>query len=234
MAKKMTVDDARAQFANATQTYWVCPITQERFPADDRVAIEKHQARVLAQMESKERSKQKAARIKELQKEFAAAESLDAVRAWALRKIQLEIATFSVESLPGMAVYTPAKVLPTVRDVYIRVQGGKALTPAVKQALGLVQGKTMGIGTGTTWLLAVRASSPLGRKIQQWHLQPKKLGKEAKEHLLASNEEYRARMEKLKELSATIHALREETRALVAQQEAVREHVRGAVPDDLR
>ena len=111
---------------------------------------------------------------------------------------------------------------------------GKALTPAVKQALGLVQGKTMGSGTGTTWLLAVRASSPLGRKIQQWHLQPKKLGKEAKEHLLASNEEYRARMEKLKELSATIHALREETRALVAQQEAVREHVRGAVPDDLR
>ena len=69
---------------------------------------------------------------------------------------------------------------------------GKALTPAVKQALGLVQGKTMGIGTGTTWLLAVRASSPLGQKIQQWHLQPKKLGKEAKEHLLASNEEYRA------------------------------------------
>ena len=111
---------------------------------------------------------------------------------------------------------------------------GKALTPAVKQALGLVQGKTMGIGTGTTWLLAVRASSPLGQKIQQWHLQPKKLGKEAKEHLLASNEEYRARMEKLKELSATIHALREETRALVAQQEAVREHVRGAVPNDLR
>ena len=41
-------------------------------------------------------------------------------------------------------------------------------------------------------------------------------------------------MEKLKELSATIHALREETRALVAQQEAVREHVRGAVPNDLR
>ena len=115
--------DARAQFANATQTYWVCPITQECFPADDRVAIEKHQARVLAQMESKERSKQKAARLKELQKEFAAAESLDAVRAWALRKIQLEVATFSVESLPGMAVYIPAEVFPTDMDVYIRVQG---------------------------------------------------------------------------------------------------------------
>ena len=78
------------------------------------------------------------------------------------------------------------------------------------------------------------ATNELNQTSKQWQSEVEKLGKEAKEHLLASNEEYRARMEELKELSATIHAPREETRALAAQQEAVREHVRCAVPYDLR
>lgn len=52
--KTPSIDDIRAQFASATQVYWVCPVTKESIPASDTVAIAAHQEKVIERMEAKE------------------------------------------------------------------------------------------------------------------------------------------------------------------------------------
>lgn len=237
----LSIDDVRAQFAKSTQTYWVCPITQKRIAANDTAAIEAHQAKVIADLESKERAKARTRLLREMSSELGKLDSLEALRDWALRRVRLDVGAFLAADMPAMSVHLPKgrDANARVDMAYVRLQGGAVLTQAIKNALSARQGKSVhksiiGKGVDNAWFIALPLSSGLGRKIEAWaNRSAKKLTMQEKEALLASNPEYRENTEQLKALSAQIHALRDQARALVLVQEEVRNNALTALPKDL-
>lgn len=236
----LSIDAVRAQFANSTQTYWVCPITQKRIASNDTAAIEAHQAKVIADLEGKERAKSRAHQVREMSRELGKLDTMEGLRDWALRRVRLDVGAFLAADMPAMSVHLPkgrdARVEPAA---HVRVQGGAVLTQAIKNALSLRQGKSVhksiiGKGVDNAWFIALPSSSGLGRKIEEWtNRSAKKLTEVEKNALLASNPEYRENTEQLKALSAQIHALRDQARALVLVQEDVRQNALTALPQDL-
>lgn len=238
----LSIDDVRAQFAKSTQTYWVCPITQKRIASNDTDAIAAHQAKVIADLEGKERAKQRTKLLREMSGELGKVANMEALRDWALRRVRLDVGAFLAADMPALAVHVPKDRAANVRAdmAYVRVQGGALLTQAIKNALSVRQGKSVhksivGKGVDNAWFIALPLSSGLGKKIEAWtNRSAKKLTLVEKDALLQSNSQYRENTQQLKALSAQIHALRDQARALVLVQEGIRDNALTALPQKLR
>lgn len=241
VTKTPSIDDIRAQFASATQVYWVCPVTQRRIPASDIAAITAHQEKVIENMEAKEKAKLRQKVMRDLNAELSRIESLTEFRAWALRKVRLELGAFLEADMPTMGVYFPKlnEVHMTPEEGFIRLAGGKVLTQELKAALNAKQGKSfnryhIGKGVDTAWFMTVPLSSGLGQKITAWtSRKSKKLTMADKEALAVSNPEYAQDIGTLKALGEQIHALREQASALAKKCEVTRYNALTVLPKDL-
>lgn len=241
VAKTPSIDDIRAQFASATQVYWVCPVTQKRIPASDTAAITAHQDKVIQDMEAKEKTKLRQKVMRDLNAELSRIESLAEFRGWALRRVRLEMGAFLEADMPAMGVYFPKleEVHMTPQEGYIRLAGGKGLTPELKAALNAKQGKSfnryhIGKGAETAWFMTIPLSSGLGKKITAWtSRKSKKLTMADKEALAVSNPEYAEDIGALKALGEQIHALRAQASALAKKCEATRYNALTVLPKDL-
>lgn len=236
-----SIDDIRAQFASATQVYWVCPVTQKSIPANDAVAIAEHQDKVIGEMESKEVAKLRQKVLSALNVELSKIASLSDLRGWALRRVRLDNSAFLEADMPSMAVYFPKldEVHMTPHEAYIRLGGGKVLTDAIKKALGAKQGKSfnryhIGKGAETAWFMTISLSSGLGKKMSSWtNRKAKKLSMEDKASLLVSSPEYAEDVAMLKELGVQIHALRATASTLAKKCEATRFNALTVLPAEL-
>lgn len=240
VSKAPSIDDVRAQFANAIQVYWVCPVTQKRFPADDRVGIAAHQEQVIAEMEAKDRSKIRQKILRELNLEIDRLQSFTDVRAWALRRVRVDMPAFLASDMPAMSVHFPKlEKEHTPDEVYIRLAGGMGLTQELKVALNARPGKSfsrysIGKGVDTVWFMTMSLSSILGKRITAWNSRKsKKLTMVDKEALILSNPEYADDMDALKALGEQIHALREQASALAKKCEVTRYNALTVLPKDL-
>lgn len=240
-SKSPSIDQIRAQFASATQVYWVCPVTKKNIPASDVEAIARHQEKIIREMESKEQAKLRQKSLRDLNAELHRVSSLSELRAWALRRMQLDVGTMQAGDLPAMSMHTPniKKADLIFSDAYVRLGGGKALTAEVKAALGVKQGKALhpskvGTGVDNAWFMCISGSSVLGKKILAWtNRKAKKLSFEDKQALLVSNPEHAKDISDLKALGVQIHALREQAAVLTKKCAETRRHALTVLPNDL-
>ena len=135
VTKTPSVDDIRAKFASATQVYWSCPITQKNILASDTAAISAHQEKVITEMQAKEHAKEHAKVrqkfLRELNADLSRVGSLAELRTWAFPRVQLDVGNFQEADMPAMSAHIPVLDRTPTRsyDVYIRLAGGKGLTP---------------------------------------------------------------------------------------------------------
>lgn len=241
VTKTPSIDDIRALMASSTQVYWVCPVTQKRIPAGDSAAITAHQEKVIQEMEAKERSKLRQKVLRDLNAEVGRIASLDELRAWALRRVCLDVSTAVASDLPTFSVYVPKFEGNEVKsnDVYVRLSGGKALTEKVKAALNVKQGKALhryqiGKGAESSWFMNVSSTSVLGKKMLVWiNRKAKKLSEQENVALLAANPEHAKDVAELKALGLQIHALREQAAVLTKRCDATRSNALNVLPLDL-
>ena len=155
----LSIDAVRAQFANSTQTYWVCPITQKRIASNDTAAIEAHQAKVIADLEGKERAKSRAYQVREMSRELGKLDTMEGLRDWALRRVRLDVGAFLATDMPAMSVHLPkgrdARVEPVA---HVRVQGGAILGLMRLKRLSVVQQATIETNGQITVVLRNRDS----------------------------------------------------------------------------
>lgn len=241
VTKTPSVDDIRAKFASATQVYWVCPVTQKNILASDTAAISAHQDKVIKDMEAKEHAKVRQKTLRDLNSVVGRIGSLDELRAWALRRVSLDVVGVVEADMPTMSVHFPKHdgVAAMAYEGYIRLAGGKVLTPAIKTALGAKQGKSfnkyhIGKGVDSAWFMTVPLSSVLGKKISAWSSKKTtKLTAEEKVELLAASPEYALDIQSLKDLAVQIHGLREQANALAKKCEDARSNALTVLPKDL-
>lgn len=241
VTKTPSIDDIRALMASVTQVYWVCPVTQKRIPASDTAAITAHQDKVIQDMEAKEKTKLRQKAMRDLNAELSRIESMSEFRGWALRRVRLELGAFLEADMPAMGVYFPKldEVHMTPQEGYIRLAGGKGLTPELKAALNAKQGKSfnryhIGKGAETAWFMTIPLSSGLGKKITAWtSRKSKKLTMADKEALAVSNPEYAEDIDALKALGEQIHALRAQASALAKKCEVTRYNALTVLPKEL-
>ena len=155
----LSIDAVRAQFASSTQTYWVCPITQKRIASNDTAAIEAHQAKVIADLEGKERAKSRAYQVREMSRELGNLDTMEGLRDWALRRVRLDVGAFLATDMPAMSVHLPkgrdARVEPAA---HVRVQGGAILGLMRLKRLSVVQQATIETNGQITVVLRNRDS----------------------------------------------------------------------------
>jgi hypothetical protein len=243
--KTPSIDDIRALMASAAQVYWVCPVTQKRISVSDTAAITAHQEKVIQDMEAKEKAKAETKRrqkaMSDLNADLIRIESMTEFRAWAFRRVRLDLGVFLKADMPAMGVYFPKldEVHMTPQEGYIRLAGGKGLTPELKTALNAKQGKSfnryhIGKGAETAWFMTIPLSSGLGKKITAWtSRKSKKLTMADKEALAVSNPEYAEDIDALKALGEQIHALRAQASALAKKCDVTRYNALTVLPKDL-
>lgn len=236
-----SIDAIRAQFASATLVYWVCPITNKKIPIGDVESIEAHQTKVIEDMESKERSKLRQKMLRDINDEAKRLGSLEELRGWVLRRMQLDDSNFGAVDMPQFSMFVPHydnEKTVNFGEAYVRVNGGKKLSVQVKVALGIKQGKTLlvsqvGKGVQESWFMKV-PSSALSKKMLVWiNRKAKKLSETENAALQLSNPEHAKDIAELKALGVQIHALREQAAALSKKCQDTRNNALTALPQDL-
>lgn len=179
--------------------------------------------------------------LRDLNAEIYKIDSLQAFRMWALRRVRLDIGSFSESDMPVMTIHaSKINVRSRTENVsYIRLSSGKMLTSDIKTALSVRQGKSfskdsIGQGVDAAWFIAIPTSYSLGEKIALWNeRKAKKLSMADKEALQLSNLEYAADVGTLKMLGEKIHALRAQASALSKKCEMTRTNALTVLPKDL-
>ena len=238
-AKSLSIDDVRAQFAKATEVFWVCPITKKSIPAHDLVAIAAHQAEIIVDMEQKEKARLRANLLRSFESQRQQVTSLDHLRSLSLARIRLDYPDFLESAMPAMSVHFPKhQVLKMFSNEFVLLSG-PGLTPEVRRVLDAKQGEhinqyVIGKNMKKSWFLLVPSTSGLGVTMAKYtRNKSPKMSAAQKQDLLANDEAYCVSIHELKALGAQIHALRAQVSALTKHCDGIRQNALTILPPEL-